>query len=320
MSLPLVRLAGLDLIRGFVAVGRRKSITVAAQDLCLTQSAISRQVHTLEEQLGVKLFVRGYRSITFTAEGERLFRIADSSVQQLQDVMGALTTSRDRLPVTITASIGVTALWLLPRLTGLQQRYPAIDLRVAAHNKNLDLRNEGVDLAIRYCAQAAAPPGALRLFGETVVPVASPALKVGPLASPRGVAGHVLLEFDDPARPWLQWADRLAALGQPASKPKGFLRFNQYDSVIQAAVAGQGIALGRWALVAPMLQDGRLRALEDVALTVESAHAYWLLQATSEPRADVRTVVEWIREEAHAMCEPKRAGQARSRSQGRRTL
>lgn len=298
MSLPLVRLAGVDLLRGFVAVGRRMSITLAAQDLCLTQSAISRQIHALEEQVGVKLFVRGYRSISFTPEGERLFHVADSSIQRLQDILGDLTASPDRLPVTITASIGVTALWILPRLAGLQQRYPHIDLRVAANNKNLDLRTEGIDLAIRYCRKSAAPQGATRLFGERVVPVAHPSLAVGPLGSPTGVEAHVLLEFDDPVRPWLRWGDRLSALGQPAPKPKGFLRFNQYDSVIQAAVAGHGIALGRWALVAPMVEDGRLVALESVPGTVESEHAYWLLQATNDPRADVRRVIDWVLEES----------------------
>src|SRR3954467_8771455 len=86
MPTPLVRLASLDLIRGFVAVGRRMSITLAAEDLCLTQSALSRQVHALEDLLGIALFKRGYRSISFTPEGERLFRTADTAVQQLQDV------------------------------------------------------------------------------------------------------------------------------------------------------------------------------------------------------------------------------------------
>lgn len=90
MSLPLVRLPSLDLVRGFVAVGRRMSITLAAQDLCLTQSAVSRQIHALEESLGMKLLVRGHRSIAFTPEGERLFRSADGAIQQLQDVIGEL--------------------------------------------------------------------------------------------------------------------------------------------------------------------------------------------------------------------------------------
>lgn len=116
MSLPLVRLPSLDLVRSFVAVGRRMSITLAAQDLCLTQSAVSRQILALEELLGVKLLLRGHRSLSFTAEGERLFRSADSSVQQLQDVLGEVSPRGRARPVTLSASIGVTGLWLLPRL------------------------------------------------------------------------------------------------------------------------------------------------------------------------------------------------------------
>jgi DNA-binding transcriptional LysR family regulator len=292
MSIPLARLSQLDLLRGFVAVGRRMSITLAADDLSLTQSAISRQVLALEARLKVKLFVRGHRAIRFTAEGERLFRVADPALQQLQDAIGALGAARERLPVTLTASIGTTALWLLPRLTRFQRRHPDIDLRVAAHNKVLDLRTEGVDLAIRYCSPKAAPAGAIRLFGETVVPVAHPSLKIASLGGKAGVASHVLLEFDDPTRPWLQWAGRTAA------KPRGILRFNQYDQVIQAALAGQGIALGRVALIAPMLEDGRLVAIDAAANTREADIAYWLLQAAPDPRPDVRTVVRWILEEA----------------------
>src|SRR5689334_24428383 len=180
MGGPVSRLASLDLTRCFVAVGRRMSITVAAQDLCLTQSAVSRQIQALEESLGVRLLVRGYRSISFTPEGEQLFRVVDGAVQQLQDAFAALVSERKRLPVTITASIGFTALWLLPRLGDFQQRYPNIDIRLAADNKLLDLQAEGADLAIRYCAARTAPQGAIRLFGEAVVPVAHPSLAVRP--------------------------------------------------------------------------------------------------------------------------------------------
>jgi DNA-binding transcriptional LysR family regulator len=295
---PLVRLASLDLIRGFVAVGRRMSITLAADDLCLTQSAVSRQIQTLEEALGVKLFSRGHRSIRFTPEGERLFRIADSAVQQLQDGFGTLAAAIERLPVTITASIGVTALWLLPRLGRFQQHYPNIDVRVAANNKLLDLRTEGIDLAIRYCIESSAPPGSVRLFGETLVPVAHPSLAGLRLNSPDVIAQHVLIEFDDPRRPWLRWAEWLGARGLGAAKPRGFLRFNQYDQVIQAAAAGQGIALGRAALVEPMLADKRLVTLEGGKHRPSSDHAYWLFQADADAREDVRHVAGWIMSEA----------------------
>src|SRR3954462_13585506 len=114
MSSNLLAMPPLDAVRGFVAVARRMSITLAAQDLCLTQSAVSRQVQALEESLGVQLLNRGYQSISFTPEGERLFRVADSAVQQLHDDFEALAGDGQRPPVTITASIGVTALWLLP--------------------------------------------------------------------------------------------------------------------------------------------------------------------------------------------------------------
>jgi DNA-binding transcriptional LysR family regulator len=274
------------------------SITVAAQDLCLTQSAVSRQIQALEESLGVQLLNRGYRSISFTPEGEQLFRVADSAVQQLQEVFTALMSAKERSPVTITASIGVTALWLLPRLGEFQRRYPNIDIRLAANNKLLDLRNESADLAIRYCAAKNAPPGAARLFGEAVMPVAHPSLAGRRLDCPEAIEEQVLLEFDDPRRPWLQWTDRLKAMGFAAVKPKGTLRFNQYDQVIQAALAGQGIALGRLALVEPMLADNRLVVLDAERHDHPGGYAYWLVLAEATPRPDVRQVADWIEAEA----------------------
>lgn len=301
MSMPLVQLASLDLIRGFVAVGRRMSITLAAQDLCLTQSALSRQVHALEDRVGIALFNRGYRSISFTSEGDRLFRIADAAVQQLQDVFETLTQPHGRLPVTITASIGVTGLWLLPRLNRFQQRYPAIDLRVSAIDKNLDLRAEGIDLGIRYCTEATAPPGAVRLFEEAVLPVAHPSLGIERLDDVASLSRQVLLEFEGPRRPLLRWADQLAASGLYDSNAKSMLRFNQYDQVIQAALAGQGIALGRIALIEPLLAEGRLVALTDSTSRRTTAFGYWLYQVDAEPRKDVLDVITWIRAEAEAV-------------------
>src|SRR5579859_7046089 len=160
MSVPLSQLTSLDLLRGFVAVGRRMSITLAAEDLCLTQSAVSRQIRTLEDLLGVKLLVRGHRSIAFTPEGRRLFQTADGALRQLQDVVGSIRAEGETRPVTVTASIGVAGLWLLPRLGAFLARHPKIDVRISASNRLDDLRAEGIDLAIRYCPPEGAPPGA----------------------------------------------------------------------------------------------------------------------------------------------------------------
>ena len=296
-----IRLPSLDLVRGFVAVGRRMSITLAAEDLFLTQSAVSRQIIALEEALGVRLLNRGYRAISFTAEGERFFRIADSALQQLQDGVNALASSgRDRRPVTITASIGVTGLWIMPRLGGFQQRHPDIDVRVAASNKVMDLRTQGADIAIRYCAAANAPPGSLRLFGEAVAPVAHPLLGVSRLDAD-SLARQVLIEYDDSNRPWLQWADRLHSMGLSAIKPKGVLRYNQYDQAIRAALEGQGIALGRIALIEPLLSERRLVAVGGADSDHARGYAYWLVHADSTPRDDVQVVIDWIKTEAQGV-------------------
>jgi DNA-binding transcriptional LysR family regulator len=296
-----VRLPSLDLIRGFVAVGRRMSMTLAAEDLFLTQSAVSRQIIGLEDALGVRLLNRGYRSIRFTAEGERFFRIADSALQQLQDGVNALAAAgSDRQPVTITASIGVSGLWLMPRLGGFQQRHPDIDVRVAANNKVIDLRAQGADIAIRYCAAANAPPGSLRLFGEAVAPVAHPSLGVSRLDAD-AIARQVLIEYDDSNRPWLRWGDRLHSMGLSGAKPKGVLRYNQYDQAIRAALEGQGIALGRIALIEPLLSERRLVAVGGADSDHAQGYAYWLVQADSTPRGDVQVVIDWIKEEARGV-------------------
>ena len=300
MSLPLVRLSSLDLVKGFVAVGRRMSITQAAEDLSLTQSAVSRQVHALEEQLGVRLLVRRPRGVEFTTEGERLFRSADGALQQLQDVLGEIRRGATRQAVTVTASMGVAGLWLLPRLGRLQQAHPDIELRLAASNAVVDLRDGEHDLAIRYCARSAAPADAVRLFGERVVPVAHPTLGIRALDDPAALRSVHLLEFDD-SRPWLQWRHWLRERGWRQARPRGMLRFNQYDQVIHAALAAQGIALARLELILPLVENGQLQMVQAPPGKTESPNAYWLIQAQARPRDEVCRVAAWIQAEAAAV-------------------
>jgi DNA-binding transcriptional LysR family regulator len=293
----LLDLPSLDLLRNFVAVGRRMSITLAAQDMCLTQSALSRQVQALEASLGYRLLVRGHRCIEFTGEGRRLFRSADAMLEQLGDVVASLHPGDARRPVTISASIGVTALWLLPRLNAFQQAAPQVDVRLAASNRFVDLEREQVDWSLRYCRPQDAPDGALRLFDEALVPVAHPALAVAAIEEPGRLRRQVLLEFDDVSRPWLQWRDWLRDAGAGGVKPKGMLRFNQYDQVVQAALAGQGVALGRLELVRPLLEQGKL-ALATMLPPIASDYGYWLIRRRDGVGADVATVAEWITAEA----------------------
>lgn len=304
----LKQLPSLELLRGFVAVGRRMSITQAAQDLFLTQSAVSKQIRSLEDALDTVLLVRGHRSIQFTAAGERLFQSADSALRQMQDTLDFIAGQRQRSTLTITASIGITALWILPRLLGFQQRCPEVDVRVAADNRLHAPNAPGIDLAIRYCAERDAPPGAVRLFGETLVLVAHPSRQGERLDTPEKLAGEVLLELDLPHRPWLHWHGWFAARGFGESTARRMLRYNQYDQVVQAAMAGQGIAIGRLELIAPMLADGRLVTVSE-ADTRLCPYSYWLLRfgevaaRNDDPReAAIAQFTQWILEEAR-LCE-----------------
>lgn len=295
----LIDLPPLDLLRTFVAVGRRMSITLAAQDLCIVQSAVSRQVQALEQVLGCRLFVRAYRSIDFTPEGRHLFRTADPMLEQLGAALDALRPARARPCITITASIGVTALWLMPRLGAFQRGAPAIDVRVAATNRITDLERDGMDLALRYCPDTQAPAGALRLFSEKLLPVAHPALGVTAIEQAGQLRRQVLIDYDDSSRPWLQWKHWLRGAGQASAAPPGRLLYNQYDQVVQAALAGQGVALGRLALVGRLLADGQL-ARASARPAVETDYGYWLLTRSGADSSALTAVREWILAEAEA--------------------
>lgn len=298
MSVSLSKIPSVDLLRGFVAVGRRMSVTLAAGDLFLTQSAVSRQIHGLETALGVKLFERMHRAIRFTPEGEQLFAAADSAMQQLQDALGVLEDNIRRRPVTITASIGFVGLWLLPRLGKFQQAHPEIEVRISANNQIVDLRKEGLDIAIRYGEERLMSPDASRLFGETVFPVAHPSLGITRLDSPELIEQATLLEFEgDSSFAW-QWSNWLESQGWAGIKSKGILRFNLYDQLIHAAVAGQGIALGKGQIIGPMLADGRLIALPTSLPGPRSNKVYYLIQRDSPANSQAQTLIDWIRTEA----------------------
>jgi DNA-binding transcriptional LysR family regulator len=296
----LIDLPPLDLLRTFVAVGRRMSITLAAQDLCIVQSAVSRQIQALETALGCRLFVRSYRSIEFTPEGRHLFRSADPMLEQLGAVIATLRPAGERPCITITATIGVTALWLLPRLGAFQRSAPDIDVRVAATNRVMDLERDGMDLALRFCPDALAPEGAVRLFSEVLVPVAHPSLGVTAIEDPAQLRQHVLIDYDDSSRPWLQWKNWLRDAGHKAgASGNGRLIFNQYDQVAQAALAGQGVALGRLALVGSLLAEGQL-VVATSRPPVTTDHAYWLLERRDASSPALSAVRDWILAEAAA--------------------
>ena len=294
------RLPALDPLKGFDAAARHLSFTKAAAELFLTQSAVSRQIQTLEQQLGVRLFRREARRLALTAEGEVLQRAVADVLARLQDVCAGLRATQRRPRVNVSAAVGIASLWLVPRLAAFQELEPDVDVRLSADNRLVDLEREEIDLALRYAAPAEVAADAAFLFQEEVFPVAAPliAATLPAALSAQDLAGITLLSFESGHKtPWLSWEPWLTGLGLGHCKPKAVLEFNQYDQLIRAAEDGRGLALGRGPLVAQAIAAGRLRPLGDTRQRV-AARAYFLVRARTPPRPEVERFAAWLLAEA----------------------
>jgi len=292
-------LPSLDPLKGFEAAARLGSFTKAAAELFLTQSAISRQIATLEDQLGVRLFRREVRRLTLTPEGEILQRAVGETLSRLAEVCAGLKAAQRRPRVTVSAAVSIASLWLVPRLAAFQEAEPDLDVLISADNRLIDLEREGTDLALRYVAPEAAPPGAVVLFDELVFPVANPRLAAAlpPVLKPEHLAQLTLLAFESANKtPWFEWEPWLQGLGLGQAAPKAVLRFNQYDQLIRAAEDGRGLALGRGPLVAQSIAEGRLVALGDSRHRVE--RTYYLVRGAGGGRPEVDRFAAWLVAEA----------------------
>lgn len=297
MSEQRRNLPSLDLLRGFEAAARSLSFTRAAKELFVTQSAVSRQVKTIEDHLGVALFLRRHRALMLTEAGHELYRATAQALRQLSDAAAKIRQRSAGHTLTVTTTIGFASLWLIPRLADFRSQRPDIDIRIAADTRMLDLEREGIEVAIRYCMPKAAPERAIKLFGEVVLPVCSPKLvtRSAPLAMPADLRHHVLLRYDQPdgVAPWLSWTVWLETMQLPGLKPAGTLRFSQYDQVIHAAIDGQGVALGTSPLVRQLIKQGRLIA--PLAKKFDSSRAYFLvISPDAAGRPEVRDFAAWI--------------------------
>ena len=163
-------------LRTFLTVAERLSFSEAGRDLNLTQSAVSRQIRALEDEVGTPLFTRGTRHVALTASGAALRLAAQASVARIDESVQRLRSAHTRRHVSVTTFASFASLWLLPRLPAFQAAHPDIDIRISATDALLPLDDPEIDVALRCCRAADAPPQAERLFGEAYTPVASPRL------------------------------------------------------------------------------------------------------------------------------------------------
>src|SRR5437762_11335854 len=287
MHKTLRALPSLDFLRGLEAAGRRLSFTLAAEELFLTQSALSRQIKALEVALGVPSFERRHRAHALTVKGAAVHRAVTEILEGLASAAESARSAARAPGVTLSTTVSFASLWIIPRLERFRARHPDVEVYVSADDRLVDLNRGDVDIAVRYLPEAPTPQGAVHLFGERMLPVVSPRVlahgKV-PLRNPADLAHHYLLHLEDPEgrTPWIDWRSWLASNGQPGLKPAGSYRFRLYDQVIQAAVAAQGVALGRIPMLAEHLRDGRLVA--PLPRRYDSARGYFALVARSEER------------------------------------
>lgn len=295
-------LPSLDLLKGFEAAARHLNFTRAADELFLTQSAVSRQVQTLEERLGVRLFVRQRRGLVLTHEGDRLYRSVHAALREVRDAIDSLSPRTDGQRVTLTSTMAFCSLWLIPRLGEFRRACPEVDVRISANDRVLNLERERIDVSVRYLPAHLAPKGSVLLFAEELVPVCSPALiaRTGkPLRKPGDLAHYVLLHLEDRdlPSPWLSWGHWLDAVGAHGLKPAGALTLNHSEQVVRAALAGHGVALGRLPLIHDLLREGGLIVPFDTRAPID--RAYFVMQADfARGRPEVSRFVQWLIETA----------------------
>lgn len=245
----------LAALRGFEAAARHLSFTLAADELSLTQSSISRQISALERQVGKPLFVRKTRALVLTAAGEQLQRAVRQALANVDQTVDEIRGAGSARRINLTTYASFASLWLVPRLSGFQRRYPDIEIRIDAADRLVDLQAEEVDVAVRWLQNPTLPEGATLLIDDVVTAAISPRLlQSRSLQSPAELAQFPLLdlEYNVPGSQRLSWAHwfKLAGAGEvePAA---GRLVFSFVDQAVQAAVRGQGVALVR----SPFLQD-----------------------------------------------------------------
>ena len=302
------RLPQLGFIQGFEAAARNLSFTKAAAELFITQSAVSRQVKALEDHLGVTLFERRQRVLALTESGHALYRVATDVLERLQAATDQLRASGRSRQLSLTTTTGFASLWLIPRLQRFTRLYPDVDVRISATTTVINLERSLVDLAIRYCRPEDVPERAIRLFGEEVVVVSGRSLlhdRSRPLKRPHDLKHHVLLHFDYAGAQFLDWGTWLTSLGIGDLRSAGALHFSQYEQMIQAAISGQGVALGRQPLVNDLTQSGAL--VTPFRKAVVGSRAYFIIESEhGAAKPHVRQFAAWLMEEAKGSTQPQR--------------
>ncbi len=286
-------LPSLNGLRAFEAAARHLSFTRAADELNVTQTAVSHLIRRLEEQLDIKLFVRRNRALELTREAQDYLPAVRTAFEDLRRATARLRRPERDGVLTVSTTASLAAKWLVTRVAGFQEANPGIEVRISTSSHLVDFQREEVDMAVRYGLGSWPGLRANWLMAEDIFPVCSPSLLTGEnaLRTPADLDHHTLLHASASREDWQLW---LTAAGLPASiAARRGLTFDQSFMTSQAAVEGLGVAMGRARLVEADIAAGLLVVPFDVVLPTDAG--YYIV--APETTADAPTIAlfrQWL--------------------------
>jgi LysR family glycine cleavage system transcriptional activator len=296
MQSNTIQLPPLNALRAFEATARLSTLAAAAAELNVTPSAISHQIRTLEETLGVRLFRRANRRLSLTKDGRALLPGLTDGFRRLTAAVAELETNRREGSLTISMLSTLAMRWFMPRLPRFQLEHPEIEIRISTTARTVDLEREDIDIAIRHGHGDWPDVQAEKLFQLETLPVCSPELPRpdAPLNSPHDIERHVLLHADARPDDWRSWLD---GVGKSHLKASRELTFDTTDFALAAAIRGLGIAIADRHIIQDDLNSGRLIAPFEASIRHDSG--YYLVYP-SERASHPKCIIfrEWLLREA----------------------
>lgn len=292
----------LNTLQVFEAAARRGSFTRAAEELQISQPAVSHAMRLLEDQLGVPLFDRQHKGVKTTEAGAYLQEQVAMGLTLIDQALREVRSMNVPHQVTLAVSTATATWWLLPRIARFKQLHPDIELRCITTDIDMDLERERIDLAITLGSDHFANYQRWHYVDEEIFPVCSPRFlaEQGPIKDVRALARLPLLHLEQRyAKPRMQWSEWLEHFGVKLSRSNNVFRFNDYSIVLQAAIEGQGVAQGWRHIVEPLIAQGLLvRPLKESITTDQPM--YIIAPAGKPLRADVEALKDWLVSEAGA--------------------
>lgn len=287
----------LGALATFESAARLGGFTKAANELGVTQAAVSRQIRALEADFGLPLFTRNTRQVILTDAGRTLSGAVSDAFQTMSDAIETLRAPREPTSLTVSTSLSFSHFWLLPRLPAFRIAYPMLQLRVLSQDQPLDLRSGDADVAVRYGVAPFHDGEAFASLPEDAFPVASPEFAAAHACDDftvEALAKLPLIEGHKPESPWLTWPEWFARSGLIRPPGRQMLMFNHYSDAVYAAMTGQGVVLGWGRILERPLADGRLVRLGSANVIPEEAHHVVVAANGHKPAA--MAFARWIEE------------------------